>query len=183
MRLAALLLLTGCAHAPLVLDATPATLDARSLEGTWRVVGSTFPMWLDGTRADPRFTYGPARTEAGRVVFRDTVSYLRGPADGEARGGQRETIEGFDAQHPTVPTHFTWSGLGALAAFTSEWDVVFLDARGRFAIITFSPTLATPAGLDVIAREPIDDEAWSDAVSAVASTPALASYATAVKRL
>lgn len=165
------LLLAGCAVTPLRTAATPQMLDARTLEGTWRVEGTTFPMWLDGTKQSPRFTY--ANIDGAQLD--DTVSY--------EKNGVTETIEGIDTQHASVPTHFTWRGRGLLALFKSEWDVVYIDPGDRFVIITFSPTLATPAGLDVIAKQKLDDAAWSDALEHIASTPALAQLATGLTRL
>lgn len=169
------LVLAGCAATPLVLPRTPTQLDAKSVLGTWHVGASTFPMWLDGTRASPTFTYSEPQLREGRVTLRDVVSYQR--------NGQLETIEGVDVQHATTPSHFTWSGRGFLAAFTSEWDVVFLDAERGLAIITFSPTLATPAGLDVISREKLSDEAWTEAQAEIDRTPELKAMSVGLKRL
>lgn len=167
----------ACASAPLRVPQTPRALDAHALEGTWHVVASTFPMWLDGSRRGPTFNYSGVAERAGRVTMDDRVSYS------SARGAL-EHLDGVDVQHPQVPTHFTWSGRGFLAAFTSEWDVVSLDAQGRYAIITFSPTLATPAGLDVISREAtLSDEAWGAAKREVEATPELAALARGLARL
>ncbi|PZR07566.1 MAG: hypothetical protein DI536_27230 [Archangium gephyra] len=165
------LVLSGCAVAPLRTVDTPTLLDARSLEGTWRVEGTTFPMWLDGTKQSPRFTY--ANFDGPRMD--DTVSY--------EKNGVTETIEGVDTQHSTIATHFTWRGRGLLSLFKSEWDVVYVDARDRFAIITFSKTLATPAGLDVIARKKLDDAAWSDALEHIDAHAELKALASGLQRL
>jgi hypothetical protein len=169
------LLLAGCAATPLILPRTPSQLDATSVLGTWHVGASTFPMWLDGTRTSPTFTYSELVRRDGRVTMRDVVSYQR--------HGQLETLEGLDVQHARTPSHFSWSGRGFLAAFTSEWDVVFLDAQRGLAIITFSRTLATPAGLDVIWREPLSDEAWNEALAEIDHTPELKAMAAGLTRL
>lgn len=164
--------LVGCASAPLRVKQTPAALDARELSGTWHVVASTFPMWLDGTRKEPTFNYSDVRTVEGHVVMEDRVAHSAGE------------ILGVDVQHPTVPTHFTWSGRGFLAAFTSEWDVVSIDAQGRYAIITFSATMATPAGLDVIARDAaLSDDAWTAARAEIDATAELKAIAGGLTRL
>ncbi|MFO0596596.1 MAG: hypothetical protein U0228_14870 [Myxococcaceae bacterium] len=180
MRWLAVFALAGCAAVPVRVPQTPPTLDARSLEGSWAVVASTFPMWLDGSRREPRFHYSAVRTEAGRVVLDDRVTY-------SAASGEPGQIDGVDVQHAQVPTHFTWSGRGFLAAFTSEWDVASLDPTGRYAIIVFSPTLATPAGLDVIAREPIDSQELerkrAELEAEVRATPAFSGYATSLRWL
>lgn len=176
MRPVALLLCCSCAAAPLVTANTRGALDARELEGTWLVGASTFPMWLDGSRRSPTFTYSHVEQRDGRVQLDDQVAYL-------TAAGERATIDGVDVQHAAVPTHFTWSGRGFLAAFTSEWDVASLDAQGRYAIITFGPTLATPAGLDVISREPLTDEAFALAEAEIENTPQLKAIAAGLQRL
>lgn len=164
--------LSGCAAVtPLRTIDTPQIFDARSLEGTWKVEGTTFPMWLDGTKQSPKFRY--SNFDGPRMD--DTVSY--------EKNGVTETIEGVDTQHAKVPTHFTWHGRGVLGLFTSEWDVVFVDSRERFAIITFSKTLATPEGLDVIARTKMDDTAWADALAHIEAMPELRALATGLTRL
>ena len=172
---ALLLCFAGCAIAPLKTAHTPSTLEAKSLEGTWRVVGTTFPMWLDGTKTEPRFGYSRIETRDGVTTMEDLVSYREGGAPG--------SIEGVDTQSTTVPTHFTWRGHGVLALFASDWDVVFVDPERRFAIITFSKTLATPSGLDVIAREPIGDEVWTEALREVESQPELKALAAGLQKL
>lgn len=140
----ALLFFSSCAAVtPLRLPVTPASLDARELEGTWHVVATTFPMWLDGKKTSPRFAYSKVRSEDGVVRMDDLVSYVE--------DGKPGSIEGVDTQGE-VPTHFTWRGKGLLALFKSEWDVVFVSEDRSWAIITFSKTIATPEGMDVISR-------------------------------
>lgn len=172
----AVVLACGCAVAPVRAPQTPETLDANSLEGTWVVGATTFPMWLDGTRVGPTFTYSNVRQEDGRTRMDDAVRFT-------TASGQSESILGVDTQHPTTPTHFTWRGLGLLALFTSEWDVVSVDPGGRYAIIVFSPTLATPAGLDVISRGALSEEAWVAAQMEIEATPALKAFARGLTRL
>ncbi|MFT3706471.1 MAG: hypothetical protein QM817_02275 [Archangium sp.] len=166
----------GCAVTPLTTANTRGALDVRELEGTWHVGASTFPMWLDGSRRTPTFTYSRIVTREGRVSMDDRVAYV-------TASGESATIDGVDVQHATVPTHFTWSGRGFLAAFTSEWDVVSIDAQGRYAIITFGATLATPAGLDVISRAPLTDEAFALAQAEIENTPELKAISAGLQRL
>jgi hypothetical protein len=174
-RWALLLCFAGCATTPLKTMHTPSRLDAKSLEGTWRVVGTTFPMWLDGKKTEPRFGYSRIETHDDVTTMEDLVSYRE--------GGKPGSIEGVDTQSATVPTHFTWRGHGVLALFASDWDVVFVDTERRFAIITFSKTLATPSGLDVIAREPVGDEVWTEALREVESQPELKALAAGLQKL
>jgi lipocalin len=157
--LGALLAAAGCAGAPRRPPLMTAGLDAASVQGTWHVVATTFPMWTEGRRREPTFTYSGLRREGGRVRFDDTVGFVR--------DGERDAIEGVDTQHAGVPTHFTWRGRGWLCLFTSEWDVVALDPAGRWAALTFSSTIATPAGVDVIARDATLDPATLASVVAM----------------
>jgi lipocalin len=162
------LLSSACATTPLRVADTPAALPAEALVGTWHVVATTFPMWLEGRRTQPTFTYSNTRAEQGVTRFDDTVGYLE--------NGAPSTIDGVDTQHPSTPTHFTWRGRGLLALVSSEWDVVLLDADARWAVIAFTPTLFTPAGLDVIARSPTLDPATLQGIrQRLAAEPSLAS--------
>ena len=122
------------------------SFDASRLEGGWHVLASTFPMWLEGNKKDPIFIYRKTST-SGPAELADTVAYTE--------SGRRETIEGTDTQDPATPAHFTWRGKGLLAAFTSDWVVVHAPQDQRWVVLYFTKTLATPEGVDVIARVPV----------------------------
>ncbi len=156
MRVLGLLLMTGCAVAPVRATTAPTELELTSLLGRWHVVATTFPMWR--TRCDVTFTYGALSEHAAT----DRVAYVEGATPGE--------ILGVDTQHAQVPTHFTWRGNGILSLFTSEWDVVAVAPDASWVVLTFGATLATPAGADVISRSPtLDDEALRQAVAAASA--------------
>jgi hypothetical protein len=165
-------LLTGqCFPIPIDVPTRPVTFDARRLEGEWFVVATNFPMWLEGDKKDPRFRYSSFREVDGRVVMDDEVSYLE---DGSS---ERQTIEGLDTQDPSIPAHFTWRGKGFLALFTSEWYVAHDDPDLRFAIIYFTETPATPAGVDVITRNATPSPAVVQAATTMIQSDAFLSEA------
>jgi hypothetical protein len=166
---------SACASVPLHVATTPTSLQAEALEGTWQVRATNFPMWLDGARTAPTFTYGLARRDGEVVRFDDTVGYLE--------HGERGTIEGVDTQHPSVATHFTWRGRGLLSLVSSEWDVVALDPAGQWAVIAFTPTLFTPAGVDVVARTALDDVTLGRVRALIEADPVLAPMARGLTRL
>lgn len=132
-RVLPLLLISACATT----GRGEPPFDAAQLAGTWHVVATNFPMWLDGTKKHPTFHYGVL----GEGKLSDTVRYVE---DGEVGA-----IEGIDTQHGR---RFTWRGLGLLVLFASEWEVAAMDPAGEWAVISFSKTLATPEGVDVIVR-------------------------------
>lgn len=172
MRALICILLSGCAGVPLRTAATPATLDAAQLAGTWHVVASNFPMWTSGTKTRPTFHYGVL----GEGRLSDTVRYLE--------NGELGFIEGIDTQSAQTPTHFTWRGLGLLALFSSDWDVVVLDPSGDWAVIYFSSTLATPEGVDVITRAAVPSaQQLAAALSAISGDPVLSVKAAGLKLL
>lgn len=178
--LATVCLFAACAAAPLRTDHSPNDFDLRSLEGTWHVVGSTFPMWLDGKKTAPTFEYTNIDSKEGVVTMADKVTYLVKEKDEQ----KMEEILGTDTQSKTVPTHFTWRGVGAQSVITSEWDVVFVDPQGRFSIIAFNGTVVTPAGLDVISRSAtISDSAWSDALGEINAWDQLRDRSKGITRL
>lgn len=162
LLLPVVLALSACATAPLKLAVTPSTFDARSLAGTWHVVATNFPMWTQGTKTQPTFTYGVL----GEGELSDLVRYVENGAPG--------LVEGTDRQSATTPTHFTWRGVGWLALFSSAWDVVAIDPAGAWAIIAFSSTLATPEGVDIITRHAVPSPAVLAApLAVIAADPVL----------
>ena len=64
--LGALLAVVGCAGAPRRPPLMTAGLDAASVQGTWHVVATTFPMWTEGRRRVPTFTYSALRRDSMR---------------------------------------------------------------------------------------------------------------------
>lgn len=117
------------------------------LAGTWHIVCSTFPMWRGGRRTEPTFTYTPlpGSGQDGAPRMRDEVRY---------RVGDRERrILGTDTRLTARPgTVYRWRGRGVLALFTSEWAVPEVGDDDAWAVITFTRSLATPAGTDVVIR-------------------------------
>ncbi len=117
-------------------------------------------MWLEGNKTDPIFIYR-LQPSGDAVEIDDTVAYTE--------SGRRETIEGTDTQDPSVPAHFTWRGKGILAAFSSDWVIAHESPDQRWMILYFTKTIATPEGVDVIAKIPIlppEDRAAVDKVLA-----------------
>jgi hypothetical protein len=64
--------------------------------------------------------------------------------------------------------------VGLLKPLTSRWRVETLE--GTWAVISFSPTLFTPAGVDVIAREAIDEAGVARAREFLEKTAHLAQW-------
>ena len=120
---------------------TPLTL--QSLEGTWYIHFSDFPMWLKGNKQYPTFTYTIKRRK-GVVGLKDEVRYLK--------KGRPKSINGFDTPVDANPGSFVWRGDGLLALLKSKWNILYLDPEGTWAIIHFEKTLFTPEGYDVMAR-------------------------------
>ena len=107
---------------PFPMPATETPLNLKSLEGTWYIHFSDFPMWLKGDKQYPTFTYTIKRRK-GVVGLKDEVRYLK--------KGRPKSIN---------------------ALLKSKWDIIYLDPEGTWAIIHFKKTLFTPEGYDVMAR-------------------------------
>ena len=133
----------GCAATRPSIPRPPEPVQTSELAGTWHVLESTFPMWLEGSKTDPSFTYRVI--EGGeRSRMDDRVAYLK--------DGEPDTIAGIDTQDPEDSSHFTWRGKGLLFLFKSDWYVVMRAPDRRWAVIYFSSTIATPEGVDILAR-------------------------------
>lgn len=123
----------------------PATIDettlAAVLPGSWVVAATNFPVWLIGERFQPRFSYDIISEHP--LVLSDDVSYLT--VDGEEKHiVGRDTWDGDE---------FRWRGKGLVGLLGSRWSVSGTSADGTIAVLRFSKSMATPAGIDVVVRE------------------------------
>lgn len=110
------------------------------LAGTWFVCSTDFPMWTKGKKTDPRFHYTIVEKRGEEVLY-DEVTYVK--------NGKEKSIRGYDFPDGD---QFTWRGKGLLRIAKSEWKVVLKDPEGQWAVIAFSKTLFTRAGVDILFR-------------------------------
>lgn len=123
-------------------------LRLEQLHGCWLVRATSFPMWLDGKRQRPTISYAPGR-QAGRDGLIDTVRY--------DQAGRSRTIRGFDRPLNANNSRFVWRGSGWLFPFVSRWAIRDFDGDAGCMFITFDRTLFTPAGCDLLVRNPAMD--------------------------
>jgi hypothetical protein len=125
------------------------------LAGTWFVCSTDFPMWTGGRKTDPQFQYTIVEKRGEKVLY-DEVTYLK--------NGKEKSIRGYDFPNSDDHTAFTWRGKGLLAIARSEWEVVLQDPEGQWAVISFSKTLFTREGVDIIFRTKDPDPATLKAI-------------------
>ncbi|MFM7021742.1 MAG: hypothetical protein ACKOXB_02105 [Flavobacteriales bacterium] len=123
------------------------------LTGVWFIVGTNFPMWLDGDKVDPSLTYTIAEKKDTTVLL-DIVKYTE--------KGKSKSIVGYDYTDPEKEKAFIWKGKGALAFVKSKWEVKLMDDNGQWAVIWFSKTIFTPEGVDIISRKQTLDKGVLD---------------------
>lgn len=114
---------------------------AAGLPGTWTIAATNFPMWLDGSRRKPEITY--EIVESADLTLSDIVSYV-------TSSGETKTIIGTDRLRGD---EFVWRGKGWLTLLTSRWHVVGADDAFDIAVIRFTRSRFTPAGIDVLVRK------------------------------
>ncbi len=114
------------------------------IAGTWFICSSNFPMWLKGDKQSPTFTYTPLAEKPG--VLLDEVTYQK--------KGKEKVITGYDYPDDSKSQGFIWRGKGILGLLKSRWQIRLMDPEGQWAVIYFSKTLVTPAGVDIISRTP-----------------------------
>lgn len=166
--------LTGCATARPNVPRPPGELDVRALAGDWYVLESTFPMWGEGSKTDPAFHYKVIADYEGGLLLDDRVTYFE--------KGRPEAIEGVDTPDARDSSHLTWRGKGILSLFTSDWYVVMRAPDDRWAVIYFSSTIATPEGVDIIARtETLPEATLAEIRKAIFADPGLARRAAGLK--
>lgn len=175
----ALVVLSGCWRATTA-DAsyvTPASqldhalpiveeLDLERWEGEWYVIATTFGFWKKKGRTDAKFVYADLPHEDATKLW--DITFYR-------QGGKGRRLMGVDTRDPTAPGHFLWHGVGSLAVARNHWYVLAVDDDYRWAVIGFpKSTIGTPAGLDIIAREPTLEPAAFEAAKAwIESQPSL----------
>ena len=135
-----------------------APIAPEDLAGTWHIVQTNFPMWLGGTKTDPTLNYSASDTHSR---LEDVVRYTS--------GGRQKEIRGVDTQDPKNLAHFTWRGRGLLALLKSDWYVVHHNRNAGILAIYFTPTLFTPAGMDIVSRSPQPNAAAVEAARAAAA--------------
>lgn len=165
---------TGCTTTRPLVPKPPGIVQTAELAGTWHVLDSTFPMWLEGAKTDPSFTYHVI--EDGQTTQRmdDVVAYRK--------DGAPDTIDGIDTQDPEDSSHFTWRGKGLLFLFKSDWYVVMRAPDRSWAVIYFSSTIATPEGVDIIARtRDLPAETLAGIRAAILADPLLRAKATGLR--
>ncbi len=113
------------------------------LSGTWFIISTNFPMWLDGTKTNPTFNYTITKKN-GKTFLIDEVKYIKNK--------KTKTINGFDYLNPNNDKAFTWQGKGFLAIAKSHWEIKLIDEKNEWAVIWFSKTLFTPEGVDIISK-------------------------------
>lgn len=113
-----------------------------TLPGQWRVLATTFPMWLSGRRRHPTFTYTALPGDPLRL--HDVVSY-------RTRSGAVRRIVGVDRLDEATGV-FTWRGRGVLGLLTSRWRVEHVSDDRDLIVLRFARSPVTPAGVDVIGR-------------------------------
>jgi len=128
-------------YVDLVSEVIDASVLAARMPGTWSVAATNFPMWLDGTRHNPEFTYDTVGGE--ELTLADTVSYT-------TTGGEPKTIVGTDRLRGD---EFVWRGQGWLKILTSRWQVVGANDAFDIAVIRFARSRLKPAGIDVLVRK------------------------------
>jgi hypothetical protein len=129
------------AYVDLVSEVFDASVLAAKLPGTWSVAATNFPMWLDGTRHNPEFTYDVV--EGDKLTLAETVSYT-------TTTGEPKMIRGTDRLRGD---EFVWRGQGWLKVLASRWRVVGANDAFDVAVIRFTRSRLTPAGIDVLVRK------------------------------
>lgn len=119
----------------------------RLLHGTWHIRLTSLPMWRK--RRSPTLNYLPLPDAS--VV--DVVAW---------KGRRRlRTIVGRDRP---LGDGWQWRGAGFVTRWTpSRWSLVAWDEAGQWAVSRFERTPFTPAGADVIFRDPDPDPALVEA--------------------
>lgn len=114
---------------------------ANLLPGEWTIAATNFPMWLNGERSQPRFSYDIVSREP--LVLADDVSWVVNET------GQDKHLLGTDTLRGD---EFVWHGKGLLRLVASRWHVAGASDDGTVAAIRFSKSAVSPSGIDIIVK-------------------------------
>ncbi len=120
------------------------------LIGTWFVISTDAPIWLKGDKTAPTTTYTLMEHKGEQMLLDET---------GYTKKEKRKKIVGYDRAMPGCAGGFNWRGKGWLSIARSKWQVRHRDTAGQWAVIAYSKTIFTPAGVDIISRKPTLDAA------------------------
>jgi hypothetical protein len=129
-----------------------------TLPGVWQIGATNFPMWVTGERIAPSFRYEILAKHPLKLC--DTVTWLT-PA------GETRSIRGVDTWKENG---FRWRGRKLLSLVSSRWSVASIDRAGTIAVIRFTRTRVTPAGIDIVIRK--DETVTPEGMRAVRATVA-----------
>jgi hypothetical protein len=127
-----------------------------NLEGRWFIHYTNFPMWLKGDKLHPSLNYRWIE-QKGWLVLDDQVVYT-------TRKGKEQTIRGISSPTSVDNKEFIWRGKGWLSWVTSRWSIVKVNQEQEWMAIAFLKTWFTPAGVEVISKQPILEEEAKEAI-------------------
>jgi hypothetical protein len=124
----------------------------KSLPGTWHLILSNFPMWSKPGISNVNFNYALDNdNDDEKVRLHDDVKYLK--------DDKEKIISGYDYPKPNTKNQFKWQGKGLLFIAVSHWQVDWLHKESGIMIISFTKTLFTPEGVDILSRHQFPSEA------------------------
>ena len=132
-----------------------------ALPGVWQIAATNFPMWVSGERKAPTFRYEILTKNP--LKLSDTVSW-------STPTGIVRSLHGIDTWHNGG---FRWRGKKLLSLVSSRWNIASIDDDGAIAVLRFSRTRVTPAGIDIVIRQndSTTEESMRTMRAAVAADP------------
>lgn len=124
-------------------------IELEKLEGTFHIIYTNFPMWLNGNKTDPMISY--------LIEEKNNVKGLRDQVDYQ-HNGKIHSILGFDKPLNELNTEFEWHGKGITGFITSKWQILYIDEQYDWMLIHFQKTLFTPEGYDVLSKRKTPSE-------------------------
>lgn len=101
-------------------------------------------MWTKEDKKSPVIKYQIDK-KWGRVGLKDKVSYYQ--------KGKYKSILGFDFPQNPENDKMKWRGSGILFFLTSNWKIEYFHEGHQWMLISFSKSLFTPGGYDVLTKK------------------------------
>lgn len=109
-------------------------------------------MWSKPGISNVNFNYALDNdNDDKKIRLHDDLKYLK--------HGKEKTISGYDYPNTENENRFKWQGKGLLFIAVSHWQVDWLHKESGIMIISFTKTLFTPEGVDVLSRHQFPSDA------------------------
>jgi hypothetical protein len=118
--------------------------DLQWLSGTWFLAASDHPLWTDGKREAPTYTFTPTEKDQQKILTEE-IKYIE--------KGNIKSIHGEDFPHELNHRAFTWTGKSPDGKRECRWEVKLVDETGLWMLTWCEKTDKEPEHVHILTKE------------------------------